>query len=111
MKESNITKLFMLECSRLGGIPERCNAGMARAFNSENIIKLHSKGFPDYIAILPKGITVYVELKATGKKLRPDQVKWRDLLLSLGHHYLKYDKAKDLENYMVVHGLYGLDNF
>ncbi len=96
MKESNVTKIFMLECSRLGGIPERCNAGMAKSFGGDGVIKLHSKGFPDYLAIMPNGITVYVELKATDGRVRDEQYKWRDLLVGLGHRHLFYRNDGDL---------------
>lgn len=46
-------------------------------------------GVPDRIIILPDGKTVYVELKAPGKKMRPLQEHWARVLTKMGHaHYL-----------------------
>lgn len=95
-KESNVNKLLMLECSQLGGLCERCNAGTFRALHDNSVVAGHSKGFPDFICIMPNGKTYFVECKAAKGKQRDDQIKWQKLLEDRGHVYILYRFTGDL---------------
>ena len=59
-------------------------------------------GFPDY-GIFHNGMTLFVEWKSTGKKLTPEQEKWRIDLTNSGFKYLieyQYEVAvKDLTKF------------
>lgn len=59
-------------------------------------------GVPDLIFILPRGITVWVELKLAKGKLSKPQEKFRDRLQSLSHHYLlvQADSLEEALNYL-----------
>ena len=44
------------------------------------------KGFPDYIVLLPEGLTVYIEYKASkNAKYRPGQREWLEKLRKMGY--------------------------
>lgn len=101
MKEANVSKELMIECSRLGGICERCNAGTFRSLYGNDIIKGHSTGFPDFICIMPKGVILFVECKATKGTQSPEQKKWQRLLGEIGHKYILYrGNVGSLSSYM-----------
>lgn len=63
-----------------------------------------SIGVPDRIIILPGGRTVYVEMKATGKPLKPMQVKWASDLRKLGHKVYKIDSLAGIEKFIAEVG-------
>lgn len=42
-------------------------------------------GTPDFVVALPSGTTVWIEAKASGGKLRPEQAAWLAALRILGH--------------------------
>jgi hypothetical protein len=50
--------------------------------------------------ILPRGRTVYVELKSPGKPLSPLQRKWKKKLEQLGHRHYKIDSVEDIEEFI-----------
>ncbi len=63
-------------------------------------IKFVSPGFdgvPDRLVLLPDKIIVFVELKATGKKMRPLQVKRKRQLESLGFKVYCIDSKEGIE--------------
>lgn len=45
-----------------------------------------SKGFPDLVLVRGSYL-LYRELKREGRKLDPDQVRWRDLLIAAGQDW------------------------
>jgi len=49
------------------------------------------KGVPDRICFLPGGVLMLAELKAPGKKLRPDQKREHKVLEDLGFHVHVWD--------------------
>jgi len=59
-----------------------------------------NRGVPDRVVILPRGRTVYVELKAPGKPLTPLQRKWKKKLEQLGHRHYKIDSVEDIEEFI-----------
>ncbi len=42
-------------------------------------------GTPDFVIAMPSGRTVWVEAKAKGGKLKPEQIAWQAMLKSVGH--------------------------
>jgi hypothetical protein len=59
-----------------------------------------NRGVPDRVVILPRGRTVYVELKSPGKPLSPLQRKWKKKLEQLGHRHYKIDSVEDIEEFI-----------
>ena len=55
-------------------------------------------GQTDRLLIMPGGITWFVELKTTGKKLKPLQEVFRDELLKRGQRYAFVDSEKSLNS-------------
>ena len=53
-------------------------------------------GVPDRLVLLPHGKIAFVELKATGKTLRPLQVKRKRQLESLGFSVYRVDAAEQI---------------
>ncbi|WP_025693244.1 VRR-NUC domain-containing protein [Paenibacillus zanthoxyli] len=87
MRESQLERKARLAVERIGGkMPKWVSPG--------------NRGVPDRIAILPNGLTVYVELKAPGKQLEPLQRKWLKDLLELGHRHYKIDSEADIERFI-----------
>lgn len=58
------------------------------------------RGVPDRIVILPNGKTVFVEMKAPGKKLSPLQVKWSKTLSEMGHICYVIDTKSGVDNFI-----------
>lgn len=67
--------------------------GHAYKFVSPN-----QRGVPDRLCILPNGVTVFVELKTTGKKPTKLQVLCMDELEALGQECVIIDSSKALED-------------
>lgn len=87
MRETQLEKKARLAVERIGGkMPKWVSPG--------------NRGVPDRIAILPDGLTVYVEMKAPGKPLEPLQRKWRKELLAMGHRHYKIDSEEDIERFI-----------
>ncbi len=71
MTEKELEQMLVREVRRQGG--------RAYKFISPGI-----NGVPDRLLLLPDGIAGFVEVKAPGRKLRPNQVKRKGELESLG---------------------------
>jgi hypothetical protein len=88
MRESAIEKRFVKEVEKRGGkAPKWVSPG--------------NRGVPDRLVILPDGRTVYVEMKAPGKKLQPLQEKWARMLREMGHKVWKIDCLEDIEDFVM----------
>lgn len=72
--------------------------GHAYKFVSPN-----QRGVPDRLCVLPYGITVFVELKTTGKKPTKLQVLCMDELKALGQECMVVDNSKSLDE--LINGL------
>ena len=71
MQEKQIELKLKKEIEKIGGLSLKFTSpGMA--------------GVPDRLVLLPKGVIVFIELKAPGKTLRPLQLKRKEQLESLG---------------------------
>jgi len=87
MRESTLERRLVREVEKIGGkAPKWTSTG--------------NRGVPDRIVILPHGQTVYVEMKAPGKPLRPLQEKWARTLRGLGHHVYKIDSNDDIDRFI-----------
>ena len=71
MQEKLIEQKLVVEVKKLGGL---CPKFTSPGFD----------GVPDRLVLLPQGKIAFVELKATGKKLRPLQVRRKRQLEQLG---------------------------
>lgn len=54
-------------------------------------------GVPDRIVLLPGGRIGFVETKAPGKHLRPQQARWQERLISLGFKAYAADSKSDID--------------
>jgi len=87
MRESSLERKFRLAVEAIGGeAPKWVSPG--------------NRGVPDRVVILPRGRTVYVELKSPGKPLSPLQRKWKKKLEQLGHRHYKIDSVEDIEEFI-----------
>lgn len=57
-------------------------------------------GVPDRIVLTPDGRTIFVELKAPGKQLRPLQVKWMQRLLGMNHKHYTIDSYEGIAQFI-----------
>lgn len=87
MRERTIEKRFTDEVAKHGG-------------KALKFVSPGHNGVPDRIVLLPDGRTVYVELKAPGKPLRPLQAKWAKTLTSMNHVHYKIDSHKDTDRFI-----------
>lgn len=71
MRESYIEKVLIGEVKARGG--------MALKFVSPGM-----SGVPDRLVLIPGGVIAFVEIKASGKKMRPLQIKRKKQLEKLG---------------------------
>jgi hypothetical protein len=55
-------------------------------------------GVPDFIVATPAGVTVWIEVKRPGAKLRPEQNAVRHFLTNLGHRYAVVHSFKEYED-------------
>ena len=53
-------------------------------------------GSPDRVLILPKGITIWLEVKKVMGKMSPAQKNFREQCQNFGHHYLVVFSVDDL---------------
>lgn len=84
MTESDIEDAFVGGIKLLGGIPYK--------FTSPG-----RRGVPDRIAVMPFGLTVYVELKAPGQKPDPHQLREHERLRSRGHKVYVIDSLEGVK--------------
>ena len=82
-EESSIERILARKVKKMGG--------MAVKFVSPGL-----DGVPDRIVLLPDRKMAFVELKATGKKLRPLQEKRRRQLEALGFPVYVIDGAEQI---------------
>ena len=88
MKEQNI-ELFLIRHVRL-------KRGLCLKMNS-----ITMNGLPDRLVLLPEGKMFFAELKAPGKKPRPEQVRVHESLRKLGFDVRVIDstaKVKEILN-------------
>lgn len=71
MQEANVEKYLIRYVKDKGGLCLK-------------FISASMRGLPDRIVILPQGKIFFVELKAKGKKPRPEQIRVHKLFSSLG---------------------------
>ena len=71
MRESDVEREFVNAIKKAGGVAYKLNS-------------LTTNGLPDRMALFFPGKTVFVELKAPGKQMRPLQVKRRMQLQDMG---------------------------
>jgi hypothetical protein len=88
MGESKLEHRLVREVERIGGrAPKWVSTG--------------NRGVPDRLVILPGGRTIYVEMKAPGKPLKPLQVRWAKILRNLGHQVYKIDSNEDIDKFII----------
>lgn len=87
MRESKLESRLVREIKKIGG-------------QALKWVSPGNRGVPDRIVILPGGRTVYVELKAPGKPLQPLQVRWANILRSMGHEVYKIDSLDDIDRFI-----------
>lgn len=87
MRESEIEKKFVKSVTAKGGLAPK-------------FVSPSYDGMPDRLVLLPKGRIAFVELKATGKKLRPLQVKRKKQLESLGFLVYCLDNTEKIEEFI-----------
>lgn len=83
MKETNISQLVRLECSKLGAVMFRNNTGAMQTVDGRWVSFGLCKGSSDLIGIY-KGKFVAFEIKQVGKKPTQDQVSFIDIILKNG---------------------------
>ncbi|MFI3253659.1 MAG: VRR-NUC domain-containing protein [Eubacteriales bacterium] len=83
MRESQIEQKLVQAVKARGGI--------ALKFTSPSF-----DGMPDRLLLFPKGRVAWVEVKATGKKLRPLQVKRKRQLEQLGFRCFVLDSVEQI---------------
>jgi hypothetical protein len=71
----------IIDCARaMGYKPFRMNSGQAR-----NNVKLHAAGTPDLLIIMPRGRSLWVEVKRPGQHPTAIQMKRHKELRDMGH--------------------------
>lgn len=81
MRESKVEQFFVDAVKKAGGL--------ALKFTSQSM-----NGVPDRLVLLPGGKAAFVELKAPGKQMRPQQRKRRKQLMALGFPVLCVDRME-----------------
>lgn len=80
---------------------ERCLASTikARGGHALKFASMTETGYPDRLVLLPGGRVCFVELKSTGKKLRPLQVLRKKELEGLGFRVFVIDSLSSLKKF------------
>ena len=94
MTEKELEHMLVKEVKRRGG----------RAFK---FISPGINGVPDRLALMPKGKVGFVEVKAPGKKMRPNQIKRKNELEALGFLVYCLDNPKRIGG--VIDGIAGTE--
>lgn len=84
MREREVEKSLVRSVQRMGGI---CSKWVSPGLD----------GVPDRIVLFPGGRIGFVELKASGKKMRPLQKKRKEKLESLGFLVFCIDEVEQIE--------------
>ncbi|GAA4827911.1 VRR-NUC domain-containing protein [Paenibacillus vulneris] len=87
MRESTLERRLVREVKAIGGLALKW-------------VSPGNRGVPDRLVILPRGRTLYVEMKAPGKPLQPLQEKWAHSLQGLGHQVYKIDSNDDIDRFI-----------
>lgn len=100
MREKAIEAYLRGEVKKLGG-------------KAYKFVSPGNAGVPDRLVLLPEGITVFVELKAPGKKSTKLQLKKQKELTGLGHVVFKDVDSKEKINAIIAYckGWIGLRAF
>ena len=83
MREYVVENEFVKAVRKAGGVAYKLNS-------------LTANGLPDRLVLFPMGKTMFVELKAPGKQMRPLQVKRRYQLEKLGFPVLCVDRFSQI---------------
>lgn len=107
-------KIFDTTCDELLGnqlpVPERTiekklvEKVKARGGLAPKFVSPGWDGVPDRMVLLPEGLIAFVELKAPGKKLRPQQMMRKKQLESLGFMVFVVDSIDQINNVLYVIG-------
>ena len=84
MREYVVENEFVKAVRKAGGVAYKLNS-------------LTANGLPDRLVLFPSGRTLFVELKAPGKQMRPLQVKRRRQLQNLGFPVLCIDRFSQIK--------------
>lgn len=106
-QEHNIQSLIMIELSKLGYIPLRANAGQfwqgqqatidgQRILTNIKAVKGMPEGTSDIICIMPNGRTAWIECKTATGKQREAQIRFQQIVESLGHKYYIMRSVEDI---------------
>ena len=87
MNEKLLEKKLRIEVKKLGGI--------ALKFGTT-----YHTGMPDRIVLMPGAETCFVELKSTGKKPTPLQIKSFEMLTGLGFKTAVIDSQESLDQFL-----------
>ncbi|MEJ9220674.1 VRR-NUC domain-containing protein [Paenibacillus glucanolyticus] len=87
MRESALERRLVREVEKIGGLAPK-------------FVSPGNNGVNDRLVILNDGVTIYVEMKAPGKPLRPLQERWKRKLLKLGHRHYKLDSNEDIDRFI-----------
>lgn len=87
VKEKEIECYFCTQIKKLKGLPFK-------------FISPGNAGVPDRLVVLPKGLVVFVELKAPGKKTRASQDRQIARLEGLGHWVEILDSFEAVDNFI-----------
>lgn len=71
----------------------RINSGLARGLNHRGFVHLAQKGTPDLLVPQPY---LWVEMKLPGRKLKPEQLAWREWAKTNGVPHVVCDTPEDL---------------
>ena len=76
------------EIESYGVSQTKANRGVAIKLTSSNL-----RGLPDRLHLFWPGILIFVEYKTRGRKPRPNQIRWHDVLKALGFVVLVIDSV------------------
>jgi hypothetical protein len=103
--EAEQQKAFIAHARKRGDLPVSPLNGAHLAGGYKDWSRLKAmgaaKGYPDVHLEAPVGKPgLYVEMKAPGNSLTPEQVEWRDHVTELGHtHVVAYSAVEAIEAY------------
>lgn len=88
--QNELMRESVIERKLVDAIKKR--GGMCMKFISPGL-----NGVPDRIVLLPSGVMVFVETKATGKKMRPIQKRRKRQFENLGFEVYCIDEIKQID--------------
>lgn len=91
MTEKKIEQYLVKEVKRIGG-------------EAVKLVPTFFVGLPDRLVLLPKGVSVFVELKAPGKTPRPVQLLVHKHLEKLGQTVLVIDSKEGVDKFIAEYG-------